>query len=151
MPANRLTGLCFYTIHIVVQFSQPICRHYHIECSPGDGCYTLASKGLKHAAMQHARTAPCSVQARADLKPGAVGLQLVELRLQLLGLVGVRGLQGLQVSSGRLHAALRLRRRPLRCLTLCSERCGLLRQAGSLCLGPLDVLQAMRCQAGPTQ
>ena len=69
-----------------------------------------------------------------------MGLQQVEARLQLLFLVDVGGLQGLQVSSGCLHAALRLSCRPLRCLALCSERCGLLCQACRLCLGPLQTI-----------
>jgi len=59
--------------------------------------------------------------------------------MKLLLLMGVRRLQRLQVSIGRLYIALRLSCYLLCCLTLCSHCCGLLCQACTLCLCNLQI------------
>ena len=66
------------------------------------------------------------------LKGQALFLCLLQLRLQLLQLVCMRGLRRLQVSRRGLRAALRFGRRLLRRAKLRSERCGLLCQARGL-------------------
>ena len=119
-------------------YLQELCRHMQDSQSPWlrSDAIMASNSASKEFACSHCQ----ALKGIAHLKGKAFSLQCVKLRLELLLLMGMRRLQRLQVSIGRLCIALRLSCCLLGCLTLCSRCCGLLCQACTLCLCNLRII-----------